>query len=130
MIPWTVACQTPLFMELSRPEYYSGYLFPSPGDVPDPGIEPGSTALEADSTEIGTCLAVQWLRLHTPNAGCPGSIPGKGAISHMSQLKIPHTTNKTQTSQINKLKKKKRHRDNANHNQGILEAPRNYKRSM
>ena len=36
-------------MELSRPEYYSGYLFPSPGDVPDPGIEPGSTALEADS---------------------------------------------------------------------------------
>ena len=88
------------------------------------------TGRQHEGTEIGTCLAVQWLRLHTPNAGCPGSIPGKGAISHMSQLKIPHTTNKTQTSQINKLKKKKRHRDNANHNQGILEAPRNYKRSM
>ena len=62
------------------------------------------TGRQHEDTEIGTCLAVQWLRLHTPNAGCPGSIPGKGAISHMSQLKIPHTTNKTQTSQINKLK--------------------------
>ena len=44
-----VACQTPLSMKFSRPEYWSGYLFPSPGDLPDPGIEPGSTALQADS---------------------------------------------------------------------------------
>jgi len=37
---WTVACQVPLFMELSRQEYWSGLLFPSPGDLPKPGIKP------------------------------------------------------------------------------------------
>ena len=36
-------------MEFSRPEYWSGLPFPSPGDLPDPGIEPGSVALQADS---------------------------------------------------------------------------------
>jgi len=47
--PWTVACQTPLSMELSRQEYWSGLPFPSPGDLPDPGIRPRSSALQADS---------------------------------------------------------------------------------
>ena len=46
--PWTVACQAPLFMEFSRQEYWSGLPFPSPGDLPDPGIEPKSPALQAD----------------------------------------------------------------------------------
>ena len=36
-------------MEVSRQEYWSGLPFPSPGDFPDPGIEPGSTALQADA---------------------------------------------------------------------------------
>ena len=36
-------------MELSRPEYCSGYPFPSPGNLPNPGIEPRSPALQADS---------------------------------------------------------------------------------
>ena len=36
--PWTVARQAPLFMELSRQEYWSGLPFPSPGDLPNPGI--------------------------------------------------------------------------------------------
>ena len=36
-------------MEFSRQEYWSGLPFPSPGDLPDPGIEPGSPALQADS---------------------------------------------------------------------------------
>ena len=36
-------------MEFSRPEYWSGYPFPSPGELPDPGIEPGSPALQVDS---------------------------------------------------------------------------------
>ena len=36
-------------MEFSRPEYCSGYPFPSPGDLPDPGIKPGSPALQANS---------------------------------------------------------------------------------
>ena len=40
--PWTVAYQVPPSMEFSRQEYWSGLPFPSPGDLPDPGIEPGS----------------------------------------------------------------------------------------
>ena len=47
--PWTVAYQAPQFMEFSRQEYWSGLPFPSPGDLPDPGIEPGSPALQADA---------------------------------------------------------------------------------
>ena len=37
-------------MEFSRPEYWRGYLFPSPGDLPNPGIEPTSPALQVDSS--------------------------------------------------------------------------------
>ena len=47
--PWTVACQVPLSMGFPRQEYWSGLLFPSPGDIPSPGIEPRSPALQADS---------------------------------------------------------------------------------
>jgi len=47
--PWTVACQAPLAMELSRQEYWSGLPCPSAGDLPSPGIESGSPALWADS---------------------------------------------------------------------------------
>ena len=43
--PWTVAYQDPPSMGFSRQEYWSGVSFPSPGDLPDPGIEPGSPAL-------------------------------------------------------------------------------------
>ena len=43
--PWTVARQAPLSMGFSRPEYWSGFLFPSPGDLTDPGIELRSPAL-------------------------------------------------------------------------------------
>ena len=44
-----VAPQAPLSMEFSSQEYQSGLPFPSPGDLPDPGIEPGSSAFQADS---------------------------------------------------------------------------------
>ena len=57
----------------------------------------------------GTSLVVQWLRLHAPNAGGPGSIPGQETRSWMQQLKIPHAATKilhaetkTRCSQINK----------------------------
>ena len=43
--PWTVAYQAPPSMVVSRQEYWNGLPFPSPGDLPDPGIEPGSLAL-------------------------------------------------------------------------------------
>ena len=46
---WTVACQAPLSMGFSRQEYWSGLPFPSPGDLPDPGVEFESPALQADS---------------------------------------------------------------------------------
>ena len=44
---WTVACQVPLSMGLSRPEYWSGLPWPPPGDLPDPGIKPASPATSA-----------------------------------------------------------------------------------
>ena len=47
--PWTVAYRAPQSMEFSRQEYWSGLPFPSPGDLPNPGIEPGSPALQADA---------------------------------------------------------------------------------
>ena len=45
---WTVACQASLSMDFSRQEHWSGLPFPSPGDFPDPGLEPRSPALQAD----------------------------------------------------------------------------------
>ena len=48
VIPWTVACQVPLSMEFSRPEYWSGLPFPPPGDLSHPRIQPGSPTLQAD----------------------------------------------------------------------------------
>ena len=47
--PWTVAHQAPPSMRFSRQEYWSGFPFPSPGDLPDPGIKPRSPALQADA---------------------------------------------------------------------------------
>ena len=47
--PWPVACQAPLSMGFSRQESWSGLPFPSPEDLPNPGIEPGSPTLQADS---------------------------------------------------------------------------------
>ena len=74
--PWTVTYKAPLSTEFSRQEYWSGLPFPSPGDLPSPGIEPGSPALRADA-------------LPSEPPGKP--IPGGGAISQICVL-IPHTT--------------------------------------
>ena len=60
--PWTVAHQTPLSMEFSRQEYWSGSPFPSPGNLPDPGIKPIST--EALAWQVDS-LAFE------PPANCP-----------------------------------------------------------
>ena len=46
---WTIALWAPLSMEFSRQEYWSELLFPPPGDIPHPGIEPGSPTFQADS---------------------------------------------------------------------------------
>ena len=53
--PWTIARQAPLSMGFPRQAYWSGLLFPSPGDLPNPGIEPASPAspaLQADSLPL------------------------------------------------------------------------------
>ena len=47
--PWTIAYQAPQSMGFSRQECWSRLQFPSPGDIPDPGIEPGSPTLQADA---------------------------------------------------------------------------------
>ena len=54
--PWTVAYKVPPSMEFSRQEHWSGLPFPSPGHLPDPGVEPVSPALQADAF---TCLSHQ-----------------------------------------------------------------------
>ena len=47
--PWAIACQAPLSMRFLRQEEWNGLSFPSLGDLPDPGIKPGSPALQTDS---------------------------------------------------------------------------------
>ena len=47
--PWTGAYQVPPSLKFSRREYWIGLLFLSPGDLPDPGIEPQSPALQSDA---------------------------------------------------------------------------------
>ena len=104
---WTVAHQAPLYMGFSRQEYWSGLPFPYPGDLPDPGMEPGSPALQADSLPLNysgspsmyVCTHTHthththtYIHIHSCkgfpggsdskasvcNAGDPGSIPGLG----------------------------------------------------
>ena len=64
---WTVACQAPLIMGFFRQEYWCGLLFSSPGDLPDPEMETGSSDLQTDSlpseppgkptTGLGLCIS-------------------------------------------------------------------------
>ena len=71
--PWTVAYQASPSMRFSRQEYWSGLPFPSPGDVPGPGIEPGSPALEADaltSEPPEKPPSVAWLVLNSLEREC------------------------------------------------------------
>ena len=58
--PQIIAHQAPVFMEFSRQEYWSGLPFPSPGDLPDPGIEPRSPTLQADSLLSGPPRKPWW----------------------------------------------------------------------
>ena len=51
--PWTVAPQAPPSVGFSRQDYWSGVPCPSPGDLPYPGIEPGSPTSQADALPSG-----------------------------------------------------------------------------
>ena len=57
--PWTVAYQAPQSMGFFRQEYWSGLPFPSPGDLPNPGIEPWSPALQTDALPSEP-LGISW----------------------------------------------------------------------
>ena len=65
--PWVVACQAPLSMALPRQEHWSGLPYPSPGDLPNPGIEPGSPALQRDSLLSYQSSPLFFLRMHVKN---------------------------------------------------------------
>ena len=56
--PWTIARQAPLSMEFSRQEYWGGLPFPSPGDLPNPGIEP--TPLESPALQVDSFPLSHW----------------------------------------------------------------------
>ena len=77
--PWTVACQAPLPVGFSRHEYWSGLPFPSPGDLPNPGIKPRSPALTQDIYSRGR----RGRRRGVQGGGDPGrsSFTGTGGIS-------------------------------------------------
>ena len=84
-IPWTVAHQAPLSMGFSRQEYWSRLPFPSPGDLPDPGIKPRSPTLQTDSLSsepLGNprqhIKKQRHYFVHKCNKVDLGSIPGSG----------------------------------------------------
>ena len=68
--PWNVAHQAPLSMGFSRQEYCSGLPFPSPGDLPDPGIKPKFPALQADPLVSEPPGKPQMI--YTPSPNMPG----------------------------------------------------------
>ena len=69
--PWTVTCQAPLSTGFSRQEYWSGLPLPSPGDLPDAGIEPGLLHWQEDFYHWATWGALVGLRIYilTQNNG-------------------------------------------------------------
>ena len=66
-IPWTVALQAPLSMGFPRPEYWSGLPFPSPGDLFNLRIEPGSLTLQEISCHAGGFFTIWVTRVMVPN---------------------------------------------------------------
>ena len=75
--PWSVAYQAPLSMEFSRQECWSGLPFPSPGDLPDPGIKPRSPVFQADA-----------LSSEPPGKPINAQIYND---SHMTKISLSHT---------------------------------------
>ena len=84
LTPWTVAHEAPPSMEFSSQEYWSGFPFPSPGDLLDPGIEPRSPTLQAEALPseppgaTKESLVAKTVKPFACNAGDLASIPGWG----------------------------------------------------
>ena len=81
MTPWTVVFQAPLCMKFSRQEYWSGLPFPTPGDLPDPGIKPTSLvspALAGGFFITAPCGKPLSLYQKMPESGVSDIIPFRG----------------------------------------------------
>ena len=76
-----LTCQAPLSMEFSRQEYWSGLSFPTPGDLPDPGIEPTSVAFPALAGRFFT----------TASVGKPRLVPGTYSLNRQKKKKKKKT---------------------------------------
>ena len=98
--PWTVALQVPLSMEFSRQDYWSGLPFPPLGDLPNPGIGPGSPALQAGSlptelqgkptmAEVMKIMATSFKRSHACTAILSAPNPAAGHHRPMPLLETP-----------------------------------------
>ena len=96
--PWTVAYYAPPSMGFSRQEYWSGLPFPSPEDLPDPGIEPRSPALKADTLPPEppgkSCTRTERLGLHFCwwYSGQGSSCQCRGHGFDPWSRRIPHAT--------------------------------------
>ena len=80
--PWTIAYQAPLSMGFSRQEYLSGLSFPSPGDLPDPGIEPKSPAF------AGEFFTTSTTKLLFPSTNTPSGV--SDFLKHKSVTLLPN----------------------------------------
>ena len=81
--PWTVAHQAPLSMGLSQQEYWSGFPFPSPGNLPDPRIKTVSPAFQVDSLLDKSLGKPQWEALGSAMELPPGKPPVFLATQHV-----------------------------------------------
>ena len=78
--PMDCSPQVSLSMEFSRQEHWSGLSFPSPGDLPDPGIKPGFPSLKVDSLPFCTilsCIEGGFFKQENKMVKNPPSTPGK-----------------------------------------------------
>ena len=74
IILWTVACLVPLSLKFSRQEYRSEYPFPSPEDLPNPGTEPSSPALQADSLPFEHTWEINQKSWYQPHSQSPSEL--------------------------------------------------------
>ena len=91
--PQTVACQAPLPMEFSKQEHWRGLLFPTPGDLPDPGIEPTSPVapvLQADSLPLGHQVSLMmWISVQS--LSCVQLFVTPWTATHQASLSITNS---------------------------------------
>ena len=138
--PWTVADQAPQSIEFSRQEYWSGVPFPSPGDLPGPGIEPVSLTLWADTlpseppgkplwengvsnVDLLECFRVYMTSLMQVNI-VRGNINWKSGYLQIKNIQWTHRNSKERNSSIKQKKTVETQKEKCTKNKGSIE---NYK---